>query len=123
MEFFDDGSTLWVVGEAEGLTPGHIYESLVYDIGSVHEGPDACEPTIFDPSDPNNILATMFLGFWTVDPDGNGTFFETNTTPLDKIGTVSIRDVAINGGMGPEAVVACGEVEHDEHDDDDDDDD
>lgn len=128
IDFEDDGSTLRVTGDAEGLTPGDVYISLVYDIGSVATGPEACEPTIFDGSDPNNILATMFLGVWTVDGGGNGTLSAINTNggadyvPLSKIGTVSIRNVAINNGFGPHAVVACGAVDGDDDDDSDSDD-
>ena len=84
IDFEDIGAgMIRVTGEAEGLTPGDTYVSLVYDIGSEAEGPDACEPTIFDPNDPNNILATMFLDFWNVDGDGNGTLGPViNFTPL-----------------------------------------
>ena len=119
IEFEDDGSTLRISGEAEGLTPGVLYASLIYDVNSSAEGPDACEPAIFDPGDPNNILATMFIGFWQVDEDGEGELEATNTNggadyvPLTKIGTISIRDLTVSGGAGPAAVVACGEVEVD----------
>ena len=115
IDFEDIGAgMIRVTGEAEGLTPGDMYISLVYDIGSETEGPDACEPTIFDPTDPNNILATMFLDFWNVDGDGNGTLGPlVNLTPLSLIGAVSIRNLAINGGFGPHAVLACGEVDGD----------
>ena len=128
IDFEDIGAgMIRVTGEAEGLTPGDTYVSLVYDVGSEAEGPDACEPTIFDPLDPNNILDTMFLGFWNVDGDGNGTLGPlVNPTPLSLIGTVSIRNVAIFddqgfGGFGPHAVLVCGEVDGDDDDDDDDD--
>ena len=124
IDFEDDGAVLSVTGEAEGLTPGDTYISLIYDIGSEAEGPDACEPTIFDENDPNFILFTMVLGFWNVDGDGDGTLSAINTNfgadyvPLSKIGTVSIRNVDIfnaNGdaGFGPHAVLACGEVDGD----------
>ncbi len=123
IEFEDDGFVLSVTGEAEGLTPGDTYISLVYDVGSEAEGPDACEPTIFDPADPNNILATMFLGVWSVDADGNGELGPlVNPTPLSLIGTVSIRNLAVfdamgNAGFGPHAVLACGEVGGDDDSD------
>jgi hypothetical protein len=124
IDFEDDGVVLRVTGEAEGLTPGDTYISLIYDIGSEAEGPDACEPTIFDPNDPNFILETMVLGFWNVDGDGDGTLSAINTNfgadyvPLSKIGAVSIRNVDIfddqaRGGFGPHAVLACGEVDSD----------
>ena len=34
VEFADDGSTLKVAGRAWGLTPGEVYVSLIYDVGS-----------------------------------------------------------------------------------------
>ncbi len=125
IDFEDIGAgMIRVTGEAEGLTPGDTYISLVYDIGSEAQGPDACEPTIFDPNDPNFILDTMELGFWNVDGDGDGTLGPlVNPTPLSLIRTVSIRNVAIfndqgQGGFGPHAVLACGEVGDDDDDSD-----
>ena len=134
IEFEDDGSTLKISGEAEGLTPGVPYASLIYDVGSLAEGSDACEPAIFDPDDPNNIIETMFVGFWEVDEDGEGELEATNIVddvtgapvyvPLSKIGTISIRDLTVEGpfgpGSGPAAVVACGEVVTEDEDEDED---
>ena len=128
IEFEDDGTTLTITGEAEGLIPGVPYASLIYDIASPAEGPFACEPGIFDPSDPNFIITTMFIGLWDVDEDGEGELSAINivddTTgervyvPLELIGTVSIRDFTVPNpgppffdGSGPAAVVACGVVE------------
>ncbi|MGH9379075.1 MAG: hypothetical protein ACRD2Z_00440 [Thermoanaerobaculia bacterium] len=118
--FLDNGSTLMILGSASGLDPSTIYVSLIYDNGSVPGGPTACEPTIFDPSDPDFLLPTMFIGAWTVQSDGTGTLTETNVfdeisgqrvyVPLTRFRTTSIRDTSINGGIGPEAVVACGHV-------------
>ena len=136
IELVDDGSTLTIHGEAEGLTPGVVYISLIYDVDSPATGPEACEPKIFNPLLPGFILPTMFIGVWDVDDDGEGTLWATNiddeTTPdpfdrvyvpLSKIGTVSIRDTTVLGGFGPLAVMACGEVEVDDDNDDDDGDD
>jgi hypothetical protein len=119
IDFVDDGSTITINGTATGLTPGIPYASLIYDNGSSPGGPLACEPTIFDPSDPGFLLTTMFVGLWTVDGNGNGLLSEVNIVddetgarvyvPLSKFKTLSIRDLTINGGFGPEAVVACGE--------------
>ena len=129
IEFTDDGSTLTIVGEAEGMdptAPPDTYVSLIYDNGSFATGPDACEPIIFDPTDPDFILPTMFIGVWSVDEEGEGTLEATNTNggadyvPLDKFRTISIRDTRINMGFGPEAVAACGVVDTDDDDDDDD---
>ena len=118
--FVDDGTTLTVTGTAKGLDPGETYLSNIYDLDSVADGPDACAPAIFDPRDPDFILPTMFLGFWTVDEDGVGKLFATNTNggadhvPLDKIGTVSVRLVAgpptMPGGPPETKLVACGSV-------------
>ncbi len=127
IEFVDDGTTLTITGEAEGLTPGVPYASLIYDIFSSAEGDFACEPGLADddPS-PFNIFATMFVGEWVVDEDGDGTLSAINIGPtfapgppvyvsLSKIGTISIRDGNVEGpfglGTGPAAVVACGVVE------------
>ncbi len=127
IEFVDDGTTLTITGEAEGLTPGVPYVSLIYDIFSSAEGDFACEPGLADddPS-PFNIFATMFVGEWVVDEDGDGTLSAINIGPtfapgppvyvsLSKIGTISIRDGNVEGpfglGTGPAAVVACGVVE------------
>ena len=109
--FVDDGTTLWTLGAARGLDPGDEYISLIYDNKSVPGGPLACEPGIFDPTDPDFILPTMFLGVWTVNPDGTGTVVAedvevgTAYVSLDKIKTVSIRSAS--SGFD---VVACGEV-------------
>ena len=127
IDFVDNGSTLTIHGEAEGLDPDKTYVSLIYDVDSPVTGPLACEPAIFAPGDPNNILDTMFIGFWDVDEDGDGTLSETNIfddvtlgrvyVPLSKIGTVSIRLF-----QDPDfPVQACGKVEVDDDDDEDDD--
>ncbi len=64
--FVDDGATLTVTGKATGLNPGESYITLIYDNGSVPSGPRACQPTIFDPTDPDFLLATMFVAFWAI---------------------------------------------------------
>ena len=99
-EFVDDGTKLTITGEAEGLTPGVTYVSLIYDTGSTATGPEACEPS--GPA----LIEKMLIGFWTVDADGDGTLSATNLkneenpptflpdniyVPLSQIGTVSIR--------------------------------
>ena len=128
IKFRDDGTTLTITGKAKGLTPGVPYASLIYDIDSSAEGALACEPAIEDFGNPDNIIATMFVGIWEVDEKGHGRLSATNigftpgfgdpadTTyvPLSKIGTISIRDATVAGpfgpGSGPAAVVACGWV-------------
>ncbi len=125
IEFTDDGGTLTIVGEADGMDPDGFYVSLIYDNASVATGPDACEPAIFNPADPDFLLPTMLIGFWSVDEDGEGTLVATNTNfgadyvPLNKFRTISIRDTSIDDGFGPLAVAACGVVETDDDDDDD----
>jgi len=114
--FLESGVDLIVLGTATGLTPGSTYLSNIYDIDSVATGPDACLPAIFDPTDPDFLLPTMFLGTWEVDDTGVGRLVAINTNngedfvPLRKIGTVSIRQF-IAPGTPPETVLdACGVV-------------
>ena len=124
--FDDDGSTLTITGEGEGFEPGHLYISLIYDVGSSDEGIFACEPTIFNPKDDNYILDTMFVGIWDVDDlDGTATLAEVNIendlggprvhVPLSKIGTISVRG-GDEGPLGGPPVILCGEVESDDDD-------
>lgn len=118
--FDDDGTTLGISGSARGLDPEGVYASLIYDNQSVPGGPEACEPAISDPSDPDFLIPTMLVGFWGVDGEGGGTLAEVNIVddetgervyvPLGKFKTISIRDLRINNGVGPQAIVACGEV-------------
>ena len=118
--FEDDGATLTVTGKATGLNPGESYITLIYDNGSVPGGPRACQPTIFDPTDPDFLLATMFVAFWAIDPDGNGTLEATNTNggfdyvPLSKVGNASVRLVTgppPKGSVIPMTeLMACGHV-------------
>ena len=118
--FVDDGTTLTVTGIAAGLDPAETYLTLIYDNGSTGSGLRACQPTIFDPTDPDFLLATMFVGFWTVDSDGFGILEETNTNggldfvPLSKFRNVSVRRVIgppSKGSMIPVTkLVACGSV-------------
>ncbi len=120
IEFQDDGTTLTVTGTASGLDPGESYVTLIYDTGSVPGGPKACQPTIFDPTDPDFLLATMFIGFWAVDQDGQGTLDAVNTNggfdyvPLDKFKNTSVRLVTgppPKGSVIPMTeLVACGHV-------------
>ncbi len=104
----DTGSGLTFTGTATGLSPSTVgrYVTLVYDKGSVPGGPTNCEPTV--------PLPGMFVGIWTSDIAGNGLLLQVvppaAIAPLGTFDTVSIRDTAINGGFGPEAVVACGQV-------------
>jgi hypothetical protein len=105
IDFLQTSAGVAVTGTSTGLAPSFgRYVSLVYDVGSVPGGPTACEPTV--PMD------GMFVGIWKVDANGDGTLIQVahDVAPLGSFDTVSIRDTTINGGFGPSAVVACGEV-------------
>lgn len=109
VDFTEAEGSVQVTGMATGLQPSSgRYVSLVYDRGSVSGGPEACEPTT--PDDPG--LVGMFVGTWVVDESGSGTLVQPNplVASLEEVDTVSIRDTTINDGMGPEAVVACGQI-------------
>ncbi len=120
IEFVDDGATLTVFGEAAGLEPAESYVTLIYDNGSAPGGPNPCAPTIFNPQDPGFLLATMLIGFWSVDADGNGTLFAINTNfgadyvPLDRFRSTSVRLVTgpppAPGRPPATELVACGHV-------------
>ena len=120
IEFVDDGATLTVTGTASGLDPAESYVTLIYDNGSVPGGPNACQPTVFDPNDPDFLLGTMLIGFWEIDPDGNGTLSATNTNfgadyvPLDRFRSTSVRRIVgpppAPGAPPLTELVACGHV-------------
>lgn len=104
IDFTNATGAVAVSGTATGLKESFgRYVTLVYDVGSVPGGPTACEPTV--------LLEGMFVGIWSVDANGSGTLIQLGeVAPIGSFDTVSIRDTEINGGFGPEAVVACGEV-------------
>jgi len=131
----DDGSdNLTVVGSARGLEQGVVYVSLFYDKrSSVGGSPSsanaalnagACEPGVGSDHPQFLTVGQMEIGpgsspgplaWWDVASDGTATLGPTSTqayVPIKKIGTVSIRDVRVNGGFGAEAVAACGVVTH-----------
>ena len=110
--FLDTGglrSGLFVSGEARGMNPANTYVSLIYNIGSVTEGPAACTPT-------NGLLdgTQMLVGFWQVDATGRGKLFANKLgesyAPLTDVGAISIREVR---GPAPGGFVlqSCGKVE------------
>lgn len=129
----DDGSTITVTGSASGLDPSNTfapptggYLSLFYDKASMPDGPRVCEPGVgahghsggrgLGEEHPLHLTdAQMLGGFWTVDANGDGTLVDLDGAyvPVDEIGTMSIRDLRINDGFGPDAVMACGKVTHD----------
>src|SRR5262245_26053784 len=73
--FVDNGTHLFALGSATGLTPGHRYISLFYGPASVPGGPAACEPdgTLNGPQ--------MIVGFWSVASDGSGTLTADKPSP------------------------------------------
>ena len=75
-------------------------------------GPANYEPSEFAPTPDLPDLPEMLLGTWLVDGGGNGTFILLvgNATALGNFDTVSIRDMKVDLGEGPAAVVACGEA-------------
>ena len=123
----DDGATLVVTGSAQGLDPANQdgYGSAFYDQASSPQGPTACEPgrnVGVGTDHPLSLtLDQMTIGdfflepVWDV-PNGTASLDETGLAyvSVDKIGTVSIRDLSVPGpfgfGTGPAAVVACGPV-------------
>ena len=138
VRFGDDGITLSVDGRATGLDPDGFYVSLIYDNGSVPGGPNACEPTDetlgdwLGAPDPNGPPGggspedeRMFIGFWRVDPSGNGVLRAERDGPvyvgLDEFRTISIRQIIFfgprdsegglppNGGPPFNILVACGQ--------------
>ncbi len=112
--FDDDGSTLTINGTAKGMDSGHPYVTLVYGLGSMVNGVDACEPPT-----PNLLGPRMLVGSWTVLPDGTGTLAATNIisladssvahVPLSDIATISVRG-GILSGPGTAPVILCGKV-------------
>ena len=132
VEFKADGSELTIEGKAEGMDPAGSYVSLLYDNLSVATGAFACEPgfdnfgNIFlgaTADAPGRItLAEMgvdVLGVgpllvWVADDDDERTVNGTVDVNLDRVRTISIRDLNINGGFGPMAVAACGLIVSDD---------
>ena len=73
----------------------------------------------------SRMIIVMFVGFWDVSSDGEGTLDnlgvgDASGASLDAIGTISVRrvvDLSLIGlGLEPLIVEACGEVESDDDD-------
>lgn len=89
---------------------------------SANIGASACEPGVINADhllfltiEQMEIGSGGTLDVWLVKPTGEATLGPTPTlehVPVKKIGTVSIRDARVNGGFGPEAGIACGDVTH-----------
>jgi len=108
--FDDDGTTVKIRGHASGMDLDTTYISLIYDKDSVDTGGTACEPTIFA-GPPTGIIDRMFVGVWTVQPNGNGILMARNIeqdgggkvyVSPDDFATISVR-LATTGDL-----VACG---------------
>ncbi len=99
--FQDNGTDLFVRGNATGMDTREEYLSLVYDTGSVLAGDRSCRPGEGPEID-------MEVGIWAVDIDGNGELDVKKEIyePLKKIRTISIRRET---GARDE-LVACGVV-------------
>ena len=124
----DDGTKTVVSALAIGLDPSNStgYSSLFYDRASQLQGPEACEPgkNVGIGTDhpqsltfPEMIIGNFGTGEWVVNADGSGSLgpFETDDyVSVDRVGTMSIRDLRVIGPFGPgtgtAAVVACGKV-------------
>ena len=122
-KFEESEGVLTITGKGKGFEPGESYISLVYGIGSLTKGPEACEPAGGLADD------LMLVGFWDVSPDGKATLIEAGPASgasLADIGTISVRREAILFSSGrppgfPEEidegpvvvfpVEACGAVE------------
>lgn len=137
----DDGEVTSADGEASGLKPERPYGSLFYDkLSSAQGSPtsgesalnaSACEPGAFGDhplfvSGPQMVISddgtpAGLIGSWDVMSSGDATLDGETLAyvPLEKIGTVSIRDFSFleevqAGELAPdEIVVACGVVTHD----------
>lgn len=115
-------------GDGDGFSG---YVSLFYDVESTVTGPEACEPALgFDSEfNQNKVLSLpqmeigpgdegFILDLWNVNETGDKdtlgsiemTLPEKQYIKVKRIGTVSIRDLRVNNGFGPDAVVGCGSV-------------
>jgi hypothetical protein len=114
--FSDDGDTLKVIGVATRLDPTQTYVTLLYNVGSLAEGPTACLPT-----DDSLTFTQMVVGLWVVQESGIGTLTATKTgdsyVALGEFGTTSVRrdtqpDQPLPSAPDPNRFVlqACGEV-------------
>jgi len=109
-------NVLVIKGTATGLdtSKGQVYFSLVYNIGSVDEGPTACVPV--PPPAPQITFNQMTTAFWRTNPDGTGTLLAVKSgafyVPLSRIGTMSVRQ-ATPGSNPPffNVLRACGDIQ------------
>ena len=87
LSFNDDGTTLTVEGTAKRLNPANQYGSLIYP-------------------NPGCMPGAVFLGFWSVNPDGSGTLAASvGGGVLATALSSSVRNVSAGNQL-----VACGNV-------------
>ena len=98
---------LTITGTATGLSPGKLYHSAVYGVGSSVKGVNSCKP-----ADP--VGGSMFGGNWSaVTPAGTATLLRVTDADLDKISTISVRRGLGGPAGGPPSsnvVLVCGKV-------------
>lgn len=138
IEVTDDGETIVVTdGLAQGLDPdnsfspppdGTGYISLFYGKQSSVSGSPSSEeaapnaPACGPGAEGHPLRLTRFqmrAAFWKFNDSGDafpvdiGPELGAEYVPVDEIGTVSIRDLRVEGGFQVESVVACGVVTRD----------
>lgn len=84
------------------------YLTQMFDVGSVATGANACQPTIFDPDDPDYLIDIQFLGFYE-DGEFSITLSGDDYVSVDRIGTVSLERVISLDPLATEHL-ACASV-------------
>ena len=106
MVFADNGTTLTGYGVGTGFLPGRSYVSLIYlnpNVQTCSRFPAGQPATTTNTANADNDFASMYLGMWSVDNNGNGSFqvFPNKPTPVGgtslggfpAYGTVSVREI------------------------------
>lgn len=106
MVFADDGTTLTGYGVGSGFVPGRSYVSLIYlnpNVATCSRFPAGQSATTTNIANADNDFASMYLGMWSVDDNGFGSFqvFPNKPTPIGgtslggfaAYGTVSVREL------------------------------
>lgn len=106
MLFADNGTTLTGYGVGTGFLPGRSYVSLIYlnpNTQTCSRFPAGQPATTANIANADSDFVSMYLGMWSVDNNGNGSFqvFPNKPSPLGgtslggfaAYGTVSVREV------------------------------
>jgi hypothetical protein len=106
MVFADNGTTLTGYGVGTGFVPGRSYVSLVYlnpNVQTCSRFPAGQQALTSNIANADNDFASMYLGMWSVDNNGYGSFqvFPNKPTPVGgtrlggfpAYGTVSVREI------------------------------